>query len=53
MSCARVASARHWMWYIFPQIKGLGRSATADHFAIRSLDEARAYRSIIRFSGLA
>jgi uncharacterized protein (DUF1810 family) len=33
----------HWMWFIFPQIKGLGRSATADHFAIRSLDEARAY----------
>ena len=31
------------MWFIFPQIKGLGRSATADHFAIRSLDEARAY----------
>ena len=33
----------HWMWYIFPQIKGLGRSATADHFAVRSLEEARAY----------
>jgi uncharacterized protein (DUF1810 family) len=33
----------HWMWFIFPQIKGLGRSPTADHFAIRSLDEARAY----------
>jgi uncharacterized protein (DUF1810 family) len=33
----------HWMWYIFPQIKGLGRSATADRFAITSLNEALAY----------
>jgi uncharacterized protein (DUF1810 family) len=33
----------HWMWFIFPQIKGLGRSATAAHFAIQSLDEAAAY----------
>ncbi len=33
----------HWMWFIFPQIKGLGRSATAEHFAIGSLEEARAY----------
>jgi len=33
----------HWMWYIFPQMKGLGRSPTADWFAISSLDEARAY----------
>jgi uncharacterized protein (DUF1810 family) len=33
----------HWMWFIFPQIKGLGRSATAEYFAIRSLDEARDY----------
>jgi uncharacterized protein (DUF1810 family) len=33
----------HWMWFIFPQIKGLGRSATADYFAIQSLDEAAAY----------
>jgi uncharacterized protein (DUF1810 family) len=33
----------HWMWFIFPQIKGLGRSATAEHFGLRSLDEARAY----------
>jgi uncharacterized protein (DUF1810 family) len=32
-----------WMWFIFPQIKGLGRSATAAHFAIQSLDEAAAY----------
>lgn len=33
----------HWMWYIFPQIQGLGRSAIAQEFAISSLDEARAY----------
>lgn len=33
----------HWMWFIFPQIRGLGHSATAVHFAISSLDEARAY----------
>jgi len=31
------------MWFVFPQIAGLGRSATAQHFAIGSLDEARAY----------
>ncbi|HWI85406.1 MAG TPA: DUF1810 domain-containing protein [Sphingomonas sp.] len=33
----------HWIWYIFPQIAGLGRSPTAQHYAIRSLEEARAY----------
>jgi len=33
----------HWMWFIFPQIAGLGRSSTAAEFAISSLDEARAY----------
>ncbi len=33
----------HWMWYIFPQIDGLGSSPTARHYAIKSLDEARAY----------
>ncbi|MBV8206700.1 MAG: DUF1810 domain-containing protein [Acidobacteria bacterium] len=33
----------HWMWFIFPQIRGLGYSATARRFAIRSLAEARAY----------
>lgn len=33
----------HWMWYIFPQIAGLGSSDTARHYAIASLDEARAY----------
>ncbi len=33
----------HWMWYIFPQIDGLGHSPTARFYAIRSCDEARAY----------
>ena len=33
----------HWMWFVFPQIAGLGRSATARHFAIASLEEAQAY----------
>lgn len=39
----RGAKRSHWMWYIFPQLAGLGRSSTARHFAIRSIDEARAY----------
>jgi uncharacterized protein (DUF1810 family) len=33
----------HWMWFVFPQIAGLGRSATAQYYAIESLEEARAY----------
>ena len=33
----------HWMWFVFPQLAGLGSSATADQYAIRSLAEARAY----------
>ena len=33
----------HWMWFVFPQIEGLGRSPTAQHYAIAGLDEARAY----------
>ncbi|MBX9468877.1 MAG: DUF1810 domain-containing protein [Rhizobium sp.] len=33
----------HWMWFVFPQLAGLGHSATALHFAFRSADEARAY----------
>jgi uncharacterized protein (DUF1810 family) len=33
----------HWMWFVFPQIAGLGHSATAKHFALRSLAEAQAY----------
>ena len=33
----------HWVWYIFPQIKGLGHSYNARYYAINDLDEARAY----------
>ena len=33
----------HWMWFVFPQVAGLGQSPTAQRFAVASLDEARAY----------
>jgi uncharacterized protein (DUF1810 family) len=33
----------HWMWFVFPQIQGLGLSATSREFAISSLEEAQAY----------
>lgn len=33
----------HWMWFVFPQLRGLGRSATAEHFGIASRAEAQAY----------
>ena len=33
----------HWMWFVFPQVDGLGRSWTSRQYAIRSLDEATAY----------
>ena len=33
----------HWMWFVFPQIDGLGRSSHARHFAISGLEEAQAY----------
>lgn len=33
----------HWMWFVFPQLIGLGRSATAVYFAIRDREEAREY----------
>src|SRR5690349_24785979 len=33
----------HWMWFVFPQIAGLGRSPTAQYYAIRSATEARAF----------
>ena len=33
----------HWMWFVFPQIHGLGSSGMAQRYAIRSLEEARAY----------
>jgi uncharacterized protein (DUF1810 family) len=33
----------HWMWFVFPQLRGLGTSAAARHYGIASLAEARAY----------
>lgn len=33
----------HWMWFVFPQLDGLGRSATARAYAVSGLEEARAY----------
>ncbi|HEV2214660.1 MAG TPA: DUF1810 domain-containing protein [Terracidiphilus sp.] len=33
----------HWMWFIFPQRRGLGRSATSEFYGIGSMEEARAY----------
>ncbi len=33
----------HWIWFIFPQVAGLGSSSMSQHYAIGSLDEARAY----------
>ena len=35
----------HWMWFIFPQINGLGRSPTSKYFALSSKEEAQAYLS--------
>ncbi len=37
------AKSGHWMWFVFPQIAGLGRSATSRRFALASLAEARDY----------
>jgi uncharacterized protein (DUF1810 family) len=39
----RGRKASHWMWFVFPQIAGLGRSPMAGRYAIASLEEARAY----------
>jgi uncharacterized protein (DUF1810 family) len=37
------AKRSHWMWFVFPQVAGLGRSAMAQRYAVGGLDEARAY----------
>ena len=44
--CAELRAGRkrsHWMWFVFPQIRGLGRSEMAARYAISSLEEARGY----------
>ena len=46
--CSELRAGRkrsHWMWYIFPQLKGLGSSSTAQYYGISGLDEAKAYLS--------
>jgi uncharacterized protein (DUF1810 family) len=43
---AELAAGRkrsHWMWFVFPQLRGLGTSGTALHYGIASLEEARAF----------
>ena len=43
---AEIRSGRkrsHWIWYIFPQIRGLGMSSTSQYYGIENLEEARAY----------
>jgi uncharacterized protein (DUF1810 family) len=45
-ACAELRAGRkrsHWMWFVFPQIRGLGSSPTAVRYAISGLEEARAY----------
>ena len=39
----RGRKASHWMWFVFPQLAGLGFSSTAQHYALGGLEEARAY----------
>lgn len=44
--CEELAAGRkasHWMWFVFPQLRALGRSSTAKFFGIEGLDEALAY----------
>jgi uncharacterized protein (DUF1810 family) len=46
--CSELRAGRktsHWMWFFFPQIRGLGHSPTAAHFGISSIAEAQAYLS--------
>ena len=46
MALAEIKSGRkqsHWMWYIFPQLKGLGKSGTSDFYGLNGLKDAKAY----------
>jgi len=43
LEIARGRKESHWVWYIFPQIEGLGRSDTAKLYSIKSLEEGRSY----------
>ncbi|HWW22579.1 MAG TPA: DUF1810 domain-containing protein [Edaphobacter sp.] len=45
-ACAELRAGRkrsHWMWFVFPQIRGLGSSPTAVRYGVSGLEEARAY----------
>lgn len=37
------AKTSHWMWFVFPQLRGLGHSSMAQHYGLADADEARAY----------
>ena len=41
----------HWMWFIFPQLRGLGSSEMADYFGISGLEEAKAYMAHTQLGG--
>ena len=43
LELARGRKESHWVWYVFPQIEGLGKSDTAKFYSIKSLEEGRAY----------
>ena len=43
LELARGRKESHWIWYVFPQIDGLGRSDTAKLYSIKSLEEGKAY----------
>jgi uncharacterized protein (DUF1810 family) len=43
LTCGQKRS--HWMWFVFPQVRGLGHSAMAQRFAIGNLDQARKVES--------
>ncbi len=46
MALAEIKSGRkqsHWMWYIFPQLKGLGKSGTSDFYGLNGIKDAKAY----------
>jgi len=46
MALAEIKSGRkqsHWMWYIFPQLKGLGKSGTSDYYGLNGIKDAKAY----------
>ena len=47
----RSRKVSHWMWYIFPQLKGLGRSSTAQFYGLDGLDEARRFAADLFLGG--